>query len=154
MTVMIENERGDMEKFLRDLPIMLRAGAIVKGVRAAGNVAKKHVKKATPVGDPSHRPEARALKDTLATKVKEYRNGQLFIAIVGHRYPDGAHAHLVEDGHRIRARGKKGQGPGEFTGAKVPGKNYFAPAVDNSKEEQQAALVKKLQDEVEKHAKS
>lgn len=151
MAKIVTTGTDNLEKLLREYPIEVRQKVLGQAVRRAGNVVKKRVRANAPVGDPNHKPENKPLRDSFAVKVVRYKNDALAMAIVGAKRPEGAHAHLVEDGHRIRRRGKKGEGPGDYTGAFVPGKEFLAPAADQTKNEQTQAIIDHLVKSVEKY---
>lgn len=56
-------------------------------------------------------------------KHEKYKNGKVLAMIVKVRYPQGAHGHLVEFGHRSVLWGRR-------TGAMVEGKRFMLPAVE------------------------
>lgn len=154
MAAIIEVNGDDFEKALLAMELQYRTSALSKGVRAAGNVVAKKAKALVPIGDPQHKPDHPPLKDTIKVKVKPYNDGMRVVAIVGSRRPQGSHDHLVEYGHWIRRRGKAGQGPGQWYGAKVEGKQYLAPAADTTKKEQQQAVVDAIRKVAEKQKKN
>lgn len=147
----VTTERGDFEKFLEELPLMLRGKALAQAVRRGGNVVKNRARQLVPVGDPNHKPDSKPLKDTIVVKIVRFENDTVVVALIGPRSPDGNHGHLVEGGHRVRARGKKGEGPGDYTGARVEGKEFMAPAADQTIDEQTAAIVAYLRNQVEEY---
>lgn len=151
MAQVIETERGDYEKFLKQLPIELRTKALGQAARAGGNVVKTRARQLVPIGDPNHKPDNKPLRDTIIVKIAWYEQDQVVVALVGPSNNGGQHGHLVEHGHNIRARGKKDAGPGDFTGARVEGKEFMAPAADQTEAEQRAAVISKIQKVVEKH---
>lgn len=151
MAQVIETEKGDYEKFLKQLPIELRGKTMTQAVRRGAGVVRSKARLLVPIGDPNHKPDNKPLKDTIAVKVMQYQSDKVIVALVGPRRPDGAHGHLVEDGHRVRKRGKKGEGPGDFTGARVAGKEFLAPAADQTESEQTKAIVDHLRSTAEKY---
>ena len=154
MAAIIEVNGDDFEKALKAIELQYRTVAIGKAARAAGNVVKKKAKQLVPVGDPQHKPGIKPLKDSITVKVKSYGDGIRQVAIVGARRPQGNHDHLIEYGHWIRRRGKKGEGPGQWYGARVEGKEYMAPAADTTRNEQRQAIVEALQKIVRQHKKN
>ena len=143
-----------LEKLLAKLPWDLRAKSLGQAARAGGSVVRNDARKRAPIGDQKHNPGATALKKTIAVTVRYYDNDRRAVAVVGPRYPQGAHGHLVEDGHDvIVSRGsRKGQKP--LTGtARVEGKEFLAPAADSTKSQQTAAVLKKLRQLIKKAEK-
>ena len=124
-----------IEQVLNELPKILQNRTLGRALRAGGNVVKKETKRRTPRGDPKHKPDKKPLHKTIIVVVKEYDGGRLQMAIVGFKYPEGAHGHLVEHGHQIVTRN------GAKTGARVEGKQFFAPAVDTTQGQQEKAMV-------------
>lgn len=145
-------ESADLDAILAQLPIELRGNTLTKAVRAGGRVVVRKAKQLAPKGDPRHNPGKKALRDTITVITKKYQNGQIHMAVAGPSYPEGAHGHLVDQGHDVKvSRGeRKGQAP--LTGtARVEGKDFFAPAVDTTKAEQEEAVVSKIVKDIQKH---
>jgi len=117
-------------------------------VRAAGEVVAAKARTLCPVGDPTHHPENKPLRDTIAVEVRDY--GVRALAVIGPQYPAGAHGHLVEFGHDIVARGEsKNVGKSRRSGAKKKGglitgrtqpQPFMRPAFDSTRCEQLAAM--------------
>jgi HK97 gp10 family phage protein len=117
-------------------------------VKAAGEIAAARARVLCPVGDPTHHPENKPLRDTIAVEVKDY--GVRALAVVGPQWPAGAHGHNVEFGHDIVARGQgKNVGKARRSGAKKKGgvakgrtqpKPFMRPAFDSTKGQQFAAM--------------
>lgn len=114
-----------------------------KALRSAAGYAVTPVVKAAkefvPQGDLDHHPDKPALEDTIIKKVKSYDGGKVIVAMVGPSYPDGAHGHLVEDGHRIVTH------DGTDTGATVEGKEFMLPAALTTEKNQTKRLIEKIQ---------
>jgi hypothetical protein len=101
-----------------------------------------------PVGDPTHHPENKPLRDTIAVEVRDY--GPRAMAVVGPQYPAGAHGHLVEFGHDIVPRGEsRSVGRGRVSGAKRKGGTtqgrarpmpFMRTAFDGTQSQQYAAM--------------
>ncbi|GIV49813.1 MAG: hypothetical protein KatS3mg038_0334 [Candidatus Kapaibacterium sp.] len=53
--------------------------------------------------------------------------------VVGHKWPEGAHAHLVEFGHRLEPRKKFGKPFRQGVPARVPPHPFMKPAMQSSK---------------------
>jgi hypothetical protein len=74
---------AQVDKELAGLGMLSRMPAIKKGLRNAGNVVRKRVQETLPKpGYPGDKPGLKPLRDTVATKVKEYPTGAV-VAIVG-----------------------------------------------------------------------
>ena len=139
----------DMEQLLKQLPIELRVGALSKAVRAGGKVVIKRAKELVPRGDPTHKPDKKALKDTIGQVVRSYRNDRKWMAVVGPMYPAGAHGHLVEYGHDVKVNRGERKGRPPLTGsAKVPGKEFLAPAADQTETQQGKAVIQIIVDAI------
>lgn len=150
-SVEVQQTGPDLERLLKQLPITLRAKSLGQAARAAGGVVRTRARQLVPIGDPRHNPDAHPLKDTVKVVVRYYDNDRRAVAVVGPRYPQGAHGHLVEKGHKVVvSRGpRKGQRP--LSGSPyVKGKEFLAPAADQTKPQQQAAVVDKLQKLIKK----
>lgn len=86
-------------------------------VKAGGEVVAVEARVQCPRGDPTSKPELKALAETIGVEVKDY--GARSLAVVGPQWPAGAHGHLVEYGHDIVARGEgKAGGPKRAKGGK------------------------------------
>tara|TARA_Y100000310_G_scaffold322680_1_gene381993 strand:+ start:2348 stop:2653 length:306 start_codon:yes stop_codon:yes gene_type:complete len=92
-------------------------------------------------GYPGDDPTKVPLAKTYKVVVRDY--GKIQLAVVGAAWPAGAHSHLVEAGHKKWLWGRE-------TNAVVPGKFYFAQAVDETGPETDSAFRKKLKDNVDK----
>ena len=143
-------ESKDLDGILAKLPIELRGKALADAMKAAGKIVMLDAKKRIPRGDPSHKPDKKPLADSLGVKVKGYNQDRRMVAIIGAKWPEGAHLHLIEFGHKVRQRGAKGEGPGEFTGAFVPGKRVLGPAIDTTEAKQDAAIRESLAKSIKK----
>ena len=144
MAAIIEINGDAFDKALQAIEQQYRVTALSKAAKDAGEVVAEKARALVPVGDPRHKPKNPPLKDTITVKVKHYNDGLRQVAIVGARRPQGNHSHLVEKGHWIRRRGKKGEGPGQWYGAKVEGKEFLAPAADTTQQQQTQAIVDAL----------
>lgn len=148
----IASETGNIERYLKELPQFLRMKVIKEAVRAGARIVANDAKKRVPVGNPSHRPDKKPLKSSIAVTLREYGGGRRALGVVGPRWPEGAHGHLVEYGHKvIVSRGpRKGSAP--LTGSpNVAGKEYLQPAVDSTRSQQRAAVVSRLKKAVTEH---
>lgn len=134
VTLKISKEEFErIDKQLAGLPMLSRMPAIKKGLRARGKVVEKRLKQTLPPpGYPGDKPGLKPLRDTTATKVKEYPRGAV-VAIVGFESGAGSHGHFVEEGHRMVTRSGK-------TVGFVPGGHYLAHAVAATESEQSSAM--------------
>lgn len=67
------------------------------------------------------------------TKHKAYRGGKVLAMVVRVKYPQGAHGHLVEFGHKSVLWGRR-------TGAVIQGKRFMLPAIEAVRERADAAF--------------
>lgn len=104
-----------------------------EAAQAAGEVVVVRARQLCPVGDPSHQPDKKPLRDTIACEIRDY--DQRTLAVIGPQYPAGAHGHLVEYGHEEVVWGNR-------TGRRVGPRPFMRPAFDETKQEQQAAMEK------------
>lgn len=145
MATLTKRETVAIDDLLERIQVEMREKILKRAARNAGNVVMRRAKQLAPVGDLRHRPGLDALKDTIAVKNIVYRD-RFFVAVVGPTHPEGNHGHLIEDGHDVVvSRGsRKGQSP--LTGsARVEGKQYMAPAGDQTQNEQFFALVNTIE---------
>lgn len=139
---MIEiRESTDMDKLLAKLPVEVQHKAIPQAIRAGLAPSAKRAKQLAPRGDRSHNPAAPPLYTTIKVVIRRY--SEVTLGLMGATWPEGAHAHLVERGHKLVAWGRE-------TTATVPGKEFMAPAVDQTQAEGRRALIKKLVDLIKK----
>jgi len=144
---------GDMNKILEQLPVMLQRGALDKALRAAGKVVQKRARELCPRSShtgsrerwsketAADRSNVKPLADTIGVVVRKY--DAVSVAVVGPQYPAGALGHLVEYGHRLVAYGRD-------TGRRVQPKPFMRPAADETKGEQEAAMLTVLKAELDK----
>ena len=143
-----------LEKLLANLPWDLRAKSLGKAAKAGGGVVARAARKRVPVGDPKHNPGAKALKKTITHTVRYYDNDRRAVAVVGARYPEGAHVHLVEKGHKVLvSKGPRYKQPPLSGSARVEGKAFLVPAADGTKRQQQAAVLNRLRELIKKAEK-
>ena len=146
-------ETGDMDHILKQLPDMMQRGAMDKALPAAGKAVAKRAKELCPrsartdstelwskktAGDRSN---VKPLAETIAVEVRKYDT--VSVAVIGPQYPAGALGHLVEHGHREFLYGRQ-------TGRRVQPKPFMRPAADETKGEQEAAMMRVLKAELEK----
>ena len=146
-------ETGDMNAILEQLPVMLQRGAVDKALRAAGKVVAKRAKELCPRSSKTgtregwskqtagSRTGTKPLAETIGVVVRKYDT--VSVAVVGPQHPAGALGHLVEYGHRMVVYGHD-------TGRRVQPKPFMRPAADETKGEQEAAMLRVLKAELEK----
>lgn len=123
------------------LPGMERYLGLTTAFRRAGQVVAKRARAlCPPPGYKEDKPGLKPLRDTIGVVVRHYPN--VLVVLVGPQYPSGAHGHLVEYGHWLVRKNKK-------TGARkvirwVEARPFMRPAVDETKAEQQEAIVNQL----------
>ncbi len=149
MAQVIINETGDFEALMVQLDVAVRSKYAKAAVRKAGTVVARDVRKRVPqsrkTGTASKqsnktkrkRAGGTELKKTIKVVVREYEGATL--AVVGSTWPEGAHMHLIDQGHKLVAWGRE-------TGARIPGKKIFAAAVDTTIHEQQRVAIQTLKD--------
>lgn len=137
------------EALLRQLPIEIRGKRLVTALRRASRlVAKRAEDLAPPPGYPGDKPDKLPLVSTLTARVKQY--GEIFVAVAGTRWPEGAHGHLVEFGtrpHEIRRGASAWQHPGSQPNP------FLQPAVDASAPELPRIIHKALEAAVRRFKK-
>lgn len=135
----------DMEKILSQIPIEMRGKALKSAVTEAGKLVIKRAKQYVPRGDKRHKPELKPLWKTLGQNIKAYNNDALWMAIVGPKRPGGAHGHLIEGGHDVVVNRGPRKGKSPLTGsARVEGKEFMAPAVDQTLKAQDKIVMATL----------
>jgi hypothetical protein len=145
-------ESLDFEKLLSRFDVQNRGRVLKNSLNAGGRVVRNEYRRTVSVGDPNHKPDKPSLKESIDQKL--WHKGTFYGVVVGGKWPDGAHAHLVEDGHKVRARGPAGGGnPGEWTGARVEGKQQLAKAIESTKTAAETAVETTLAKEFEKLSK-
>jgi hypothetical protein len=107
----------DITAYLEGLEDTAIIPAVESALKPAGRIFAKAITAAAPSpGYPGDKPNRKPLKESIAYKIKSYRSrrkgqrgrrgkksGISFLA-VGGKWPEGAHAHLVERGHVMIAR--------------------------------------------------
>lgn len=155
------SETVKMEDYLSRLDFLMRGNAVSSALNAAGKVVVKaakqnldsHRSERTGTGEKQSvkakaaRAKRKPIADSIATIVRRYRDGLLFAAIVGARKPYQTHGHLLEDGHVGHFWRKKGTiGPTRL--GVVQAKRWLAPAVDSTRSQQDAAVIKSLENSI------
>lgn len=159
MTARIEINYGSIGKIDAALSRLEAAGrlpVLKRGLRSAGKVVEQRTQQILPQpGYPGDKEGLKPLRDTLGTKVGEYRDGRFVVATTGYEWGAGSHGHMVEHGHKMVVGGTAPQpgkgrklarkaasgfrGTGRVVGF-VKGKHYLEMASQASRAEQDAAI--------------
>lgn len=106
-----------------------------KAMRAGGKIVVAAAKSAAP--DRRRREDKKlvmGLRRSMFQKIKTYRHTGKVISVIGPRWPEGAHAHLVEFGHRmVTADGR--------TVGRVRPHPFLRPAFHSSRSQVKAAII-------------
>ena len=147
-------ETGDMNAILEKLPIAA-SDAVDKALRAAGKVVAERAKELCPRSiktgtwdawskkTEGERRGVKPLAETIGVVVRKYDTSS--VAVVGPQYPAGSLGHLIEYGHSAIVWGRVSK-----KYRRVPPKPFLRPAVDETKGEQEAAMLGVLKAELEK----
>jgi hypothetical protein len=140
----------DMDALLSRMAAEVKISGIQSGLKSVGQMviseAQKRVPRSSVTGSKkkwsrSYRQKygkSQPLHTQFIVKPKEYRGGKVQAVIVRVKYPQGAHGHLVEFGHRSVLWGRR-------TGAIVQGKQFMRPAVDAVRAQSDAAFKSGLE---------
>lgn len=140
----------DMDAMLSRLAGEMKLNGIQSGLKHVGQLviaeAQKRVPRSALTGtkkkwSASYRQKYRKstpLHTQFIIKPKEYRGGKVMAVIVRVKYPQGAHGHLVEYGHRSVLWGRQ-------TGGMIQGKRFMLPAVEASRSQADAAFKSGLE---------
>lgn len=144
VAIKLENFEG-VDDQLRQLPDSMRGNEIRKALGKAGRAVVRRAKQlVTPPGYPGDKPGLKPLRDTIGVEVKGYDNST--VAVVGPKRPTGAHGHLVEHGHMI-----VGHKPLKVqTGVATTPDPFMDPAAEQTKAQQQTAVIEGLKAAVKK----
>jgi hypothetical protein len=116
---------------LARLETVARAGVLRRVVRKAGEVVRSAWQAKIPVGKRG----APHLRDSLATKVIDYPDSGVLVAIVGGDVAQGArYLHLVEEGHELWFMGSQ-------TGRRTKAGKYRDDAIAETENEVETILV-------------
>lgn len=144
----------------------LSAKALRKGASPILKAARKNARKLGTRGE-------RQLAKSMGIRIKRYTARGITYAAVGPRWPQGAHGHLVEFGHRTAKRGTgtlarvvkpgarartntiskvTGEAGGGVVGGFVPAHPFLRPAYDANKAQAQALMAQEFAAGVEREA--
>jgi hypothetical protein len=131
-------ESIDFENIALKMAAQVRLNVQQRGLENVGRIvideAQKRVPRSSQTGtkkkwSSSYRErykKSTPLHTQFITKPLSYRGGTVIGMVVKVRYPQGAHGHLVEFGHRSVLWGRR-------TGNMVQGKRFMLPAIEASK---------------------
>lgn len=130
----IDNSR-EAAALIDKLEAEVRGAELVKAVRKAGNLVKRHtIPRITPPGYPGDKKGKAPLRESIIVAVREYQNAT--VAFVGGAWPQGAHMHLYEFGHiQTRADG---------TSFHVPPNPALRPAIEETLSQQREIMTEHL----------
>jgi hypothetical protein len=147
--VKIDTKHADA--LLEQLPIEMRGKAMQSSIRNAIAIVTRKARGSAPVGDPSHNPDAPPLGKSITHKVKAYQSSGNFVGLVGGSWPDGAHSHLVDEGHDIVVA--HGPRKGENTGTRAKSTNFFKTAISTTQSKVTARFESELKKAILKASK-
>lgn len=128
-------ESVDFVGVLATFAQQVKDGIVQSGLNHVGNLviaeAQKRVPKSSQTGTKrkwsqgyrNRYKKSTPLHTQFILKHQSYRTGKVLAMIVKVRYPQGAHGHLVEFGHRSVLWGRR-------TGGMVQGKRFMLPAIE------------------------
>jgi hypothetical protein len=140
----------DMDAMLSKLAGEMKLKGIESGLKHVGQMviaeAQQRVPRSSQTGTKkkwsrSYRErykKSTPLHTQFVLKPKEYRGGKVLAVVVRVKYPQGAHGHLVEFGHRSVLWGRR-------TGGMVQGKRFMLPAIEASRVRADAAFKSGLE---------
>ena len=133
------NESVNVEALLSKLPEAFRREVMERALKATATPVIDRARQLCPKGGSrtGNKTGKKHLRDTITQRYREY-GSDVRMTVVGPSYPDGAHGHLVEDGHEEVLFGKR-------TGRRVPPHPFMRPAVDQTRAAQDAAAIGVLQ---------
>ncbi len=135
---------------LLELPRGLRNSALRKAINKAGRVMVPPLRRATPrsrKGAKSRSAAARnppgTLRKSTGIVLRKYKGGLIQAAYIGHRWPKGAAAHLVEGGSKQR-RTRRGHNRGI-----MPKARFFRPVYDTYRNKMYSTMREELAKAIE-----
>lgn len=131
------NINANADSLVERIEAKLRAGALSKAAQAAGELVENDARpRITAPGYKGDKAGLKPLQDSLDTVVREYRTA--VVAIVGTKFPEGAHGHLVEFGHELVKNG--------IVIGHVPPHPFLRPAIETTTEAQQQVVFATLKE--------
>jgi hypothetical protein len=132
----------ELSKSMLAVPRYMRTQVLKKAVNKAGRIMVPPLRRATPKskrGSKSPKaPPSGGMRKATGIVLRKYKGGALQSAYVGHRWPAGAAAHLVDQGTKVRQT-KKGYNRG-----RVEGRKFFNPVVQAHRSQVNATLKQEL----------
>jgi HK97 gp10 family phage protein len=133
----------EANNLLQDLPSVDRLLEVKAALKKAAKIVERRAKELCPKpGYPGDKKDKKPLRDTIGTVVRTY--SKAIVVVVGPQHPAGAHGHLVEFGHEKVLWGVRM--PGETVAAKP----FMRPAADETRSEQESAIIGHLKAVIEK----
>lgn len=137
----------DLDRKLFFVLSELRTKAMDASLRAQAKVviddARRRVRRS------KTRKTGKHLRSAIGVKLMQYRGGLIRVAIVGARTNDpwrGFHAHLIEDGHKVRPQKKTaGKRKSEAKKQFVDARPFMLPAVHATQKQQETAFLTELE---------
>lgn len=130
-----------------DLARRARSSIVSKALRAASrpivNAARDNIR-AQQSDNPyrSYGKQPGNLRKSMGLRIKTYRNSGTTIAVVGPRWPQGAHGHLIEFGTTERLTKGEGKVPAGVSRGFMPARPFLRPAFDVFKGQALAILAR------------
>lgn len=113
----------------------LRAGVLVTAAKAAGEIVADDAKpRITAPGYKGDKAGLKPLRDSVIVVTREY--SRMVLGVVGSSWPQGAHGHLVENGHIQKLK--------DGSTMRVPPHPWLRPAIDATRSAQDAAIFSSL----------
>lgn len=132
----------EIDKLLGEVEIEVRQSLLSRSLRSGLTITRRVAKAILPKpGYPGDKPGLAPLRDAVQIKVKTYPSG-IVVGMIGYRWPEGAHGHLPEDGHRIVIRGVD-------TGKISEAKKYLAKSVEQTEVEVNSHVVRFVESRVQ-----
>lgn len=147
--VKIDTKHAD--NLLKQLPIEVRGKELNSAIRKALAIVTRKARSLAPVGDPDHSPDSPALKKSIIHKVHSYQSTGNVVGWVGGSWPDGAHSHLVDEGHDIVVA--HGPRKGDNLGVRAKATNFFKTAISTTQSKVAAKFESSLKDAIAKASK-
>jgi hypothetical protein len=126
----------------------VRFQVLQKAVRKAGRVMVAPLRRATPKSPQGSKspkaPPSGGMRKSTGVIVRKYKGGTVADAYIGHRWPAGAAAHLIDAGTTER-KTKKG-----FNRGRVIARRFFNPIYGSSKTQMESTLKHELIEGIER----
>lgn len=115
----------------------LQAGALVKAGKGAGKVVADDAKpRITAPGYRGDKADLKPLSKSIRVVVRDYTH--IVIVVIGSTWPEGAHGHLVENGHIQRLK--------DGSTIHVPPHPWLRPAAEYTKPQQNDVVLSTLKE--------